>query len=264
MSEKVTAQQNGAVLTVINNDPDTRNSLSIEFYAGFSAQLERAGRDPSIGAVVLTGAGEFFCSGGNLSRLQQRTRGTAEERRAGIEKLHSMIRAIRDCPVPVIASVEGGTAGAGVSLAFACDMVISANNAKYSVAYVKVGLSPDGGASSFLSQALPRQLVSELLLTGSAISAQRLQQFGLINMLVEPGKALEAAIGMAKKICAGPTRAQRRIKRLCAEACSNDLHQQLDLEASLMTESLGDSEAKEGIKAFFDKRQPNFNESSMR
>lgn len=259
MPEIMIAQKLGSILQITNNDPDSRNSLNLRFYEGFRDKLEEAGQDPSVGAIVLTGAGPFFCSGGNLTRLKQRAASPYEERRAGIEEhLHAMIRAMRACPKPVIAAVEGGAAGAGVSLAFACDMVVSARDAMYSIAYVKIGLTPDGGASAFFGQALPRQLVSELAMTGVAISADRLHDFGLVNTLTEPGEALRKAREIGEKLSAGPVRALGGIKNLCWESQSNTLEQQLELEARTMAEALGSEEGREGIDAFLEKRKPDF------
>lgn len=259
MAERLIVRQLGPILEITNNDPASRNSLSLEFYDGFRDTLDGAGKDSSVGAIVLTGAGPFFCSGGDLNRLKQRAASPYEERRAGIEEhLHAMIRAIRACPKPVIAAVEGGAAGAGVSLAFACDMVVSARDAAYSIAYVKIGLTPDGGATAFFSRALPRQLVCELAFTGAPISAERLHGFGLVNALTEPGGALTRASEIAEKLSAGPARALAGIKDLCWRGQSNTLEQQLALEASLMAGALGSDEGQEGIDAFLEKRKPDF------
>ena len=183
---------------------------------------------------------------------------TPPERRAGIENLHDMIRAIRDCSKPVIAAVEGAAAGAGLSIALACDLLVAARNASFSVAYIKVGLSPDGGATAFLSGVVSRQLMTELCLTGRPVTGERMHALGVANRLSEPGSALSEAFAMAQSLAAGPERAIDRIKRLCRQAGENTLEAQLDLEADYMTESLGDDESAEGIAAFFEKRPADF------
>jgi enoyl-CoA hydratase/carnithine racemase len=183
---------------------------------------------------------------------------TPPERRAGIESLHDMIRAIRDCSKPVIAAVEGAAAGAGLSIALACDMLVAARNASFSVAYIKVGLSPDGGATAFLSGFVSRQLMTEWCLTGKPVTGERMHALGVVNRLAEPGSALAEAITMAQSLAAGPEHASSRIKSLCRHAAENTLEAQLDLEARYMTESLGDDEAAEGIDAFFGKRPADF------
>src|SRR5262245_50314954 len=184
----------GAVLVLVNDNPQRRNALSSEFYSEMSAALAGAQADPEIGAIVLTGAGDFFCAGGDLNRLSQARSLAPAERRKRLELLHDMIRGIRGSAKPVIAAVEGGAAGAGLSLALACDLVVAARTAFFSVSYVKVGLTPDGGATAFLAESCSRQLLTELCLTGDRISAERLHAFGAVNRLVDAGTALAEAL----------------------------------------------------------------------
>lgn len=257
-SPAVVRRRDGAVLVLVNNDPDTRNATSPEMYAGLAAGLAEAAADPTVGAVVVTGAGGFFCAGGNLKRLAGRRELPLAERRAQLEGLHGLIRAIRDCPKPVIAAVEGGAAGAGLSIALACDLLVSARNAFYAVAYVRVGLSPDGGATAFLAEFVSRQVLTELCLTGERVPAERLHALGAVNRLVDGGGAEAEAVALATRLAEGPARAMARIKTLCRAAPGAGLAAQLDLEADLMAESLGDDEAAEGIAAFFAKRPADF------
>jgi enoyl-CoA hydratase/carnithine racemase len=258
MNEPILAHREGAVQVLTLNNPAARNALTPDVYAALPAALKQAQDDPEVGAIVLTGAGAAFCAGGDLKRLGQRRAMAQPERRAGIEHLHNMIRALRDCSKPVIAAVEGAAAGAGLSIALACDMLVVARNASFSVAYVKVGLSPDGGATAFLSEVVSRQVMTELCMTGRPVTGERMHALGVANRLAEAGGALTEAIGMAQALAAGPERAIARIKRLCRYAGENTLEAQLDLEADCMSESLGDDEAAEGIGAFFDKRPADF------
>ncbi len=257
-SDGIRTRREGDVLIVVNDDPATRNALSGVFYDGFHKVLEMARVDASIAAIALTGAGGFFCSGGNVHGLREKTRMNEAGRRDGVEKLHALIRAMRACPKPIIAAIEGGAAGAGASLALACDMIVAARGAYFSIAYVKIGLTPDGGATAFLSQVLPRHLVTELCLTGNRIDVERLHQLGVVSALTEPDRALDAALGMARILAAGPEQAMARCKALVGAAQSNDLETQLDLEAQSMAEALGAAEASEGIAAFLEKRSPDF------
>ena len=254
----IDTRQEGTVLKVVNNDPGTRNALTPEFYTGFREVLESAGKDPSIAAIVLTGAGDFFCSGGNLTVLKERTTMPESERRQGIDKLHGLIKALRACPKPIVAAIEGGAAGAGVSMALACDMIVAARGAYFSVAYVKIGLTPDGGATAFLSRSLPRQLVSELCLTGDRIDVQRLYDLGTINRIVEPGTALDAATAIARRLAEGPEGAMARIKNLVDSGATASLDEQLEMEARSMAASFGTAEGAEGIAAFLEKRKACF------
>lgn len=258
MNEPLLVRTEGAVRILVNSNPAARNAIRPELYEALETALRDAAADPEVGAVVLLGDGGFFCAGGDLRQLATRRDLPPEQRRGKIERLHDLIRAIRSCPKPVIAAVEGGAAGAGFSLALACDMLVAARDAFFSVSYVKVGLTPDGGATAFLAQFLSRQLLTELCLTGERITAARLDQLGAVNRLTEPGQSLPEALALAAAIGAGPANAMARIKLLCQNAGHASLKDQLDFEAQLMVESQGDAEAVEGIAAFFDKRAPDF------
>lgn len=258
MDNTLLKRREGPVLVLTHDNPGARNALSLAFYAALTAALAEAQADAQIGAVVLTGAGGFFCAGGDLRQLARRRELAAEERRERLEGLHDLVRTIRDCGKPVVAAVEGGAAGAGVSLALACDLLVMARDAYFSVAYVKVGLTPDGGATFFLSELMPRQLLTELCLTGDRLAAERLAQFGAVNRLAEPGRAVDGAVALAQRLAAGPARATARIKDLCRHAAGSTLDEQLEREARHMVDALGDAESAEGIAAFFDKRAADF------
>jgi len=252
------ARREGAVLILSNNNVAARNALSPAFQTGLVHALRDAAADPGVGAVVLTGEGGHFCSGGDLRKLATRRDLPREERRKNVESLHEVIRGIRDCPKPVIAAVEGAAAGAGLSLALACDLLVAARTAVFSVAYVKVGLSPDGGATAFLAEFVSRQTLTELCLTGERISGVRLHALGCVNRLTEAGQALTEAVTLAAHIADGPALAIHRIKQLCRQAPHSALEQQMDLEAQTMVLSLESEESREGISAFFEKRQPDY------
>src|SRR5439155_3239640 len=168
------------------------------------------------------------------------------------------IEAIRDCPKPVIAAVDGAAAGAGFSLALACDMIVAGESAKFVMAYVKVGLTPDGGGSWFLAQALPRQLASEMLFEGKPVLAPRLQQHGLVNRVVPDGTALDAALDWAGELAELSPNAVERIKALLRDAPGNSLSQHFDVEKQSFVESLQHRDAQEGISAFLEKRKPRY------
>jgi enoyl-CoA hydratase/carnithine racemase len=253
MSGTLKVLTEGAVRILVNCNPTARNALSPELYEALPRALQEAAADPEIGAIVLAGEGGFFSSGGDLRRLARAHELAPGQRRANVEKLHGLIRAVRNCPKPVIAAVEGGAAGAGASLALACDMLVASRDAFFSVAYVKVGLTPDGGVTAFLAQSMPRQLMTELCLSGDRIQAERLHALGVVNRLTETWGALDGALALAGGIAHGPARAMARIKQLCASAYGASLEEQLDREAEMMVVSRGDGEAIEGIDAFFRK-----------
>lgn len=258
MDAPLLIRREGPVLVLSNNNVAARNALSPEFYAAVTAALREAAADATVGAIVLTGEGGHFCAGGDLRQLSRRRELPMEERRAKLEGLHDMIRSVRDCPKPVIAAVEGAAAGAGLSLALACDMLVAAKNAVFSVAYVKVGLTPDGGATAFLAEFVSRQVLTELCLTGERISGERLHALGPVNRLAEPGQALAEATALARQVASGPEQAMARIKDLCRRAPHHTLEQQLELEAQHMVRSQETEESREGMGAFLDKRQPDY------
>lgn len=244
------------VLTLSN--PGARNALHPDMYAAAIVALETAERDPSIRAVVLTGADDFFCAGGNLNRLLENRARDASVQAQSIDLLAQWILALRTSTKPVIAAVEGAAAGAGFSLALACDMIVAAQDAKFVMSYARVGLTPDGGGSWFLSEALPRQLATELLLDAKPITAERLHQCGVVNRLVKPGQAREAAIGWADELGRGSPNAFARIKALVATAREAPLADHLSTEREHFVASLHHRDALEGITAFLDKRAPHY------
>ena len=251
-------RREGAVLVLSNNNPAARNALTPGFYTGLTEALHAAAGDASVGAIVVTGEGGHFCAGGDLRQLIHRRELPIGERRQRLELLHNLVRALRDCPKPVVMAVEGAAAGAGLSLALAGDMLVAAKNAQFSVASVKVGLTPDGGATALLAEFVSRQVLTELCLTGERVSGERMHALGVVNRLAEPGQALAAALALAQQVAAGPELATARIKHLCRVAPRNTLEQQLELEALYMPLSQETEESREGIGAFLEKRAPDY------
>ena len=260
MTERETCriEDGGDHLLVVNDNPARRNALTAGLYTGLVSALSQAAAQPRIGAVILTGAGDFFCAGGDLGFLLQAQDMAEAERRAQIEHLHDVIRAIHACPRPVIAAVEGGAAGAGMSIALACDMVVAARGSRFTAAYVNAGLVPDGGLTAALSAALPPQLAAEICLMGRPVEAERLHAAGAINLLTEPGEALAGARSIASALAAGPAESQAAIKGLLTHARAVLRAGQLEAEAAAMGCALGSKEAAEGIAAFLGKRAPDF------
>ncbi|RJL02898.1 enoyl-CoA hydratase [Paracoccus aestuarii] len=248
----------GDRLVVENRNAARRNALTPEFYDGLHHALRQAAEDPRIGAVLIMGEGDFFCAGGDLTVLATAQGMTEDARRARIDALNDLIRAVVACPRPVIAVVEGGAAGAGLSLALACDMVIAARDARFTAAYVNAGLVPDGGLTAALTACLPPQMALQMALTGQPVPAERLHALGVIAQLTEPGEAIMAAMAMADRLAQGPADAQAAIKRLMTGARATLLESQLTAERDAMAAALAAPEAAEGIGAFLAKRPPDF------
>src|SRR3569623_1853513 len=181
MSAELQASRRDATLILTLSNPGARNALHPDMYAAAIETLSTAERDDSIRAVILTGADNFFCAGGNLHRLlEYRVKEQAAQEQA-VDNLHGWIEAIQDCPKPVIAAVEGGAAGAGFSLALACDMIVCAASSAFAMPNVRAGLTPEGAGTWLLCRSLPRQLAAELLFDGKPLAATRLHAVGIVN-----------------------------------------------------------------------------------
>lgn len=256
---KYELQENVATITF--NRPDALNALSLQLTKDVRAAIEKAVGDGAR-AVVLTGEGRAFCSGGDLREMQLmwqkegRIEAFMEEPLAA---LHDVILLIRETPIPFLAAVQGVCAGAGTNFALACDLVFAADNATFNEGFVKIGLSPDCGGSFFLPRAVGEKLAAELLMTGDAITAERAAQIGMINRTVAAENLMTEAAQMAKRLALMPTAAIGRVKKMLNASFSNNLVQQLALEHELQIESGKGAGFKEGVQAFFEKRAPNFN-----
>ena len=255
-SLKSTSEGNTLVLTLSN--PEAKNTLSPEIYAAGVEALSAAENNPEIRSVVITGEGAVFCAGGNLQRLQANRREAPEVQAQSIEGLHNWIDSIRTYPKPVIAAVEGAAAGAGFSLALACDFVVAASNAVFVMSYVNVALSPDGGASWALARSLPRALANELLMLGERIGAERLRDLGLVNRVCAPGEALATSLHFAAQLNARAPNALASIKELVNDAATNSPSSQLASERDHFVRNLHHANGAEGIEAFLQKRAPHY------
>jgi enoyl-CoA hydratase/carnithine racemase len=227
-------------------------------YAAGVEALSVAESSPEVRSVVITGEGGLFSAGGNLQRLNNNRQLPPEHQAQSIEGLHNWIEAIRTFPKPVIAAVEGPAAGAGFSLALACDMIVAARNSIFVMAYSNIALSPDGGGTWSLSRTLPRQLATELLMMGERIGAERLNQLGLVNKLTEPGQALGTALTLASQLNQRAPNALASIKELLNEADGATLNHQLSLERDHFVKNLHHANAGIGISAFLNKQTPRY------
>ncbi len=253
-AELLTARPAGSDTTLVVTlpNPGARNALHPDMYAAGIEALNTAERDASVRAIVLTGADNFFCAGGNLNRLMENRAKDLSVQAASIDLLAEWISALRASTKPIIAAVEG----AGFSLTLACDLIVVAADAKFVMSYARVGLTPDGGASWFLSRSLPRTLTSEILLEAKPIGAARLHEVGVVNRLTKKGIALDAAIAWANDLGSVSLKAMARIKSLINAADVQPLAAHLDMERDSFVDSLHHGDALEGITAFLDKCQP--------
>lgn len=257
-SSPITVADQGNYLLVTLDNPARRNALSPSMHPVLRAALDRAAAEDRFGAVVLTGAGGYFCAGGDLNALSQRAELSRDERRARIEELHDTIRAIRACPRPVIAAVEGGAAGAGLSIALACDMLVAAEDATFAAAYVRVGLVPDGGLTASLARRVPASFAARMCQTGDPVTAPKLAGMGVVTDLCAPGQAVACAAELAGRLAQGPAGAQSTIKRLLDDAGQTGFDEQLDRERDAMADAVASAEAASGLRARLDRAVPDF------
>lgn len=258
MAAQILSTSQGRTMVLTLSNPGHRNALGPEMYAAGVEALNVAETNPEVRSVVITGEGAMFCAGGDLRRLQANRQLDPSVQAQSIEGLHNWIESVRTFPKPVIAAVEGAAAGAGFSLALACDFIVAASDAVFVMAYSNVALSPDGGASWSLAQALPRQLASELLMAGERIDAPRLHALGLVNRVSDPGRALDDALVLAEKLNARAPNVLASIKELVNEVPHATLTQQLAQERAHFVRNLHHPNAGIGIDAFLSKRKPDY------
>jgi enoyl-CoA hydratase/carnithine racemase len=258
VTAELKSTSHGATMVLTISNPEQRNALGPELYAAGVEALNAADKHADVRSVVITGEGGMFCAGGNLQRLLANRQQPPEVQAQSIEGLHDWIETIRSFPKPVIAAVEGPAAGAGFSLALACDLIVAASNAVFVMAYSTVALSPDGGASWSLGRALPRQLATELLMGGERIGADRLHALGVVNRVVAEGAALAEALALAERLNGRAPNVLASIKELLDEAGGATLHGQLASERDHFVRNLHHPNAGIGIAAFLAKDKPKY------
>lgn len=252
MAAEITSTGHGATMVLTIRNPEQRNALSPEIYPAAVEALSVAETVPEVRSVVITGAGDHFCAGGQLKRLLAAVDGGLEQQAEHVQGLHDWIEAIRTFPKPVIMAVEGAAAGGGLSLALAGDFLVAADNAVFEMSHVRIALSCDGGGAWHLARSLPRQVVSEILLAGDRISAQRLRELGVVNQVTPPGEALAQALALADRINGLAPNALASIKDLMNEAPARTLTEHLAAERDSLIRNLAHPNAKAGIQAFLD------------
>ena len=258
MSAEIKTTTEGSTMVLMLSNPSQRNALGPDMYAAGIEALNGAESSNEIRSVVIVGEGAWFCAGGSLQRLQGNRQLPPSVQAESIDGLHNWIDSIRTFPKPVIAAVEGAAAGAGFSLALACDFIVSARDAVFAASYSNVALSPDGGMSWHLAQALPRHLASEWLMCGERIGAARLHELGLVNALTDNGQALSAALALATRLGTRAPNSLASIKELLSEARGATLAAQLSQERDHFVRNLHHPNAGIGIDAFLTKQTPRY------
>lgn len=258
--EAILTAREGAVLTVTLNRPEARNPLAQPLIDELVDVIEAAGRDQSLGCLILTGAGSAFCAGGDLKRMQQREGVFAHAAHAvpaayrhAIQKIP---RALRYVDLPVIAAVNGPASGAGLDLAAMCDIRIASATASFAESFIRVGLvSADGGAW-VLPRVVGLSKAVEMTLTAEPVSAEEALRIGLVSRVVAPEALMDEARTLAAQIVRHPIPAVRASKRLLSNALETGLDAMLDLSAGVQAALQDTEDHKEAVSAFLDKRKP--------
>src|SRR5438132_10687659 len=254
-----TVKDGVAVLTM--NRPDRLNAMSGEMLDAMLASLERLASDPDVGVVVLTGAGRGFCAGGDVKAMAEgREFGgdTMEGKAQGLRAKMETSRWLHEMPKPTIAMVRGAAAGAGLSLAMACDLRIASDNARFATAFARVGYSGDFGGSYYLTQLVGTAKARELYYTAELVDARHALELGLVNRVVADDRLEEETLLLAAKIARGPRIAYRYMKRNLNAAEAGTLKELLDLEAWHHTRCGMTEDHREAARAFVEKREPVF------
>ncbi len=248
-----------AVLTL--NRPDRLNAMSPSMLEGLLEALTRLAASPDVGVVVLTGAGRAFCAGGDVKAMaegREQSGSALEERAQGLRSRMEVSRWLHEMPKPTIAMVRGAAAGAGLSLALACDMRVAGDSARFATAFARVGYSGDFGGSWFLTQLVGTAKARELYFTADILDAQQALALGLVNRLVPDARLEEETLALAGRLARGPRVAYRYMKRNFNAAGTVTLAEALDLEAWHHTRCGLTDDHREAAKAFVEKREPVF------
>ncbi|HEY8374766.1 MAG TPA: enoyl-CoA hydratase-related protein [Pseudonocardiaceae bacterium] len=247
------------VRTLTLNRPEVYNSLTVALKEELLAAVRAAAEDPSVRAVVITGAGRAFCAGQDLKEhVELLKSGDPAPLRTVEDHYNPLIKAVFALPKPVIAAVNGTAAGAGASLAYACDLRIAARSAKFLMAFANVGLTADSGASWTLPRLIGYGRAMEMMLLAQPVDAEEALRIGMVNRVVDDGKALAEAQELAARMAAGPTTAYAKIKEAMQAAVAADLAAALEVEARTQAEAGRTADHREAVEAFVAKRKPNF------
>jgi len=254
MADEGLSSREGAVLTITLNRPDVYNAINRAMHEGLAAALREAS-DPGIRAVVLTGAGRGFCAGQDLREFESLPGGVRD---ALEQTYHPNIRAIRALEKPVLAAVNGPVAGAGLSLACACDVRIGSESATFVPGFIGIGLVPDAGSTWFIHRLLGFARAFEWMVSNRRLSAVEAVSWGLLSEAVADDGFATRVEELATWYAGLPTRAVAMTKRLFEHAYDASVDQQLALEAELQQAATETDDFREGVQAFLDKRPPSF------
>ena len=246
------------VARITLNRPELGNALDGEMGRELMHAAIRCSEDRAVRAVLLTGAGRMFCVGGDLKSFAAQGERLAAHLKELAGMLHMAISRFVRMDAPLVVAVNGAAGGGGMSFVLAADLVLAAESAKFTMAYTKAGLSPDGGSTYFLPRMVGVRRALELALTNRVLTAREAEQWGLVTRVVADGALGADAEALAVQLAAGATRAYGAAKRLLHHSLSESLETQMELEAQAIAERARGADAREGMAAFIAKRAPRF------
>ncbi|HYP48336.1 MAG TPA: enoyl-CoA hydratase-related protein [Thermoleophilaceae bacterium] len=257
--ETVIWEQDGAAGRITLNRPDTLNAWNARFGEELKGVIEGEAADASVRAVLVTGAGRGFSSGADLKAGFDPAEDGMPDVRKELDGLyHPIIVGVRRLEKPVVAAVNGAAVGIGASLALACDLVLAAESAFFGLAFVNIGLMPDGGSTLFVPAAVGKARAFEMALLGQRVPAAQALEWGLVNSVHPDAALLEQASALTERLAAGPTRSYAGSKQALNRMLYPDMEAQLDLEATLQHALARTSDFGEGVAAFVEKREAAF------
>jgi 2-(1,2-epoxy-1,2-dihydrophenyl)acetyl-CoA isomerase len=252
-------EQSEGVGRITLNRPDSLNAWNQPFGRELRQVIEADAADESVRAVLITGAGRGFSSGADLKAgFDQADDGMPDLRKELVELYHPIIAGVRRLEKPVVAAVNGPAVGIGASLALACDLVLAAESAYFGLAFVNIGLMPDGGSTLFVPAAVGKARAFQMAMLGERVDSARALEWGLVNFVHPDDTMLDEAVALAGKLAAGPTRSYAGSKRALNRMLYPDLEGQLDLEADLQHALARTKDFQEGVLAFVEKREAEF------
>ena len=261
-TESLRVERAGFVQTWTLSRPDRRNAIDADMVEAIEAAVQAVNTDQSVRAVVLTGAGSAFSSGGNVKHMSERKgmfAGPPAEVRHGYRQgIQRIPRALHQCEVPLVAAVNGPAIGAGCDLALLCDVRIASVDAAFAESFVKLGIVPGDGGAWLLPRAIGASRAAEMALTGRKIDAQTAEAWGLVSRVVEATELLGAATALANDIADNPPQVLRMIKRLLREGAHQSLDSHLELSAALQSIAHHTADHQEAVSAMLDRRVPTF------
>lgn len=251
-------ETHGSVVVITIDRPASANALDPTLMRELMSAAIRCDEDPGVRAVVLTGTGRYFSAGGDLAAFA----GAGDEVGALVKEMttyfHAAISRFSRMDAPLVAAVNGSAAGAGLALAAASDLVIASDEAVFTCAYTAAALTPDGSSTYFLPRLVGMRRAMELMLTNRRLSAAEALEWGLVNQVVPAAEVLDTAVALAERLAEGGTLAFGAVKRMLHESFAGTLETQMETEARIIAEMARTRDGREGVKAFLEKRKPEF------